>query len=468
MLSVRRLGRFLPYALMALLFYTSWLFRPLLPVDETRYLTVAWEMYARKSFLVPTLNFQPYFQKPPLLFWLVDLSWAALGVNRVAAMAVIFAISSLVVLLTGRLAAALFPGADGMSARLPWLMVGSVPFVIYSSLIMFDLLLTASVLGAFLALIVLSKRGEFRFAILAGLCMGLGMLAKGPVVMTHLIFPIVMYPLWRQADSRLPPRRFIARTGVAILVAGVVAAAWLMPAVFQTGSDFAYGLVWEQSIGRATGTVTGAHARPFYFYMLLFPLALLPWAMLPGFWASRPWKHLGHRTGAGQQDRRVLTFLAAWCIGDLLLLSALSGKQPHYLVPLVPAVAIIFGYFMMQTSLPAIARTATSMIALAAIGQGIASSTIFSRYDLSPTAGFIAKNLNSTFAFAGRYQGELTFLARMAEPVEIVQPLDVDTWLRSHPGEYLITKTRDYPETVGSVVSSQSVDKGYLVVLHKS
>ena len=36
-----------------------WL-RPLLPVDETRYLSVAWEMWSRGDFLVPYLNGEPY------------------------------------------------------------------------------------------------------------------------------------------------------------------------------------------------------------------------------------------------------------------------------------------------------------------------------------------------------------------------------------------------------------------------
>jgi 4-amino-4-deoxy-L-arabinose transferase-like glycosyltransferase len=466
MLSAQRLGRLMPYGLMALLFYASWLFRPLLPVDETRYLSVAWEMFARQSFLVPTLNFEPYFQKPPLLFWLIDLSWAAFGVSRVAAMAVIFAISSLVIFLTGRLAVALFPNVDGLSARMPWLMLGSVAFVIYSSLILFDLLLAASVLGCFLALIALSNRGQLRYAILAGLCIGLGVLAKGPVVLLHVAFPILMYPLWRQPVSSLPPGRFFARTGLALLIAAAVVATWLVPALHQVGGDFAYRLVWEQSAGRVAGTAPGAHARPFYFYLVLLPVALLPWGLSPGLWATRPWRRLREGGDVSQQDFRVLAFLTAWCIGDLLVFSAISGKQPHYLVPLLPVVAIMFGYFMTNIRLSAITGTAVFVVAISVIGQAIASDTILYRYDLSPVAEFVAANRGSKFAFAGRYQGELTFLARMDEPFEILSLSDVDAWLRTHPTGYLITKVRRYPDLTESVAYSQLVKNGYLVVLN--
>ena len=40
--------------------------RPLLPIDETRYLTVAWEMWLDGSYLVPHLNGEIYTHKPPL------------------------------------------------------------------------------------------------------------------------------------------------------------------------------------------------------------------------------------------------------------------------------------------------------------------------------------------------------------------------------------------------------------------
>lgn len=47
--------------------------RPLMPIDETRYASVAWEMWLRGDFLVPYLNGVPYSHKPPLLFWLFHL-----------------------------------------------------------------------------------------------------------------------------------------------------------------------------------------------------------------------------------------------------------------------------------------------------------------------------------------------------------------------------------------------------------
>ena len=76
------------------LFAAGLAFRPLLPIDETRYLSVSWEMLLRGSYLVPTMNFEPYFQKPPMLFWLIDIAWAIVGVSRWSALLVVFAASA--------------------------------------------------------------------------------------------------------------------------------------------------------------------------------------------------------------------------------------------------------------------------------------------------------------------------------------------------------------------------------------
>lgn len=464
MLNSERAERLAPYALLALFFCLSIAVRPLLPVDETRYLSVAWEMYARREFLVPTLNFEPYFQKPPLLFWLIDLAWAVFGVSRVAAVLVIFAISSLAIVLTRRLAVALFPDAPGLQQRVPWLLLGSVVFVIYSSLILFDLLLTVCVLGCFLALLSFAKRGEIRYALLAGACAGLGVLAKGPVLFVHMALPIAMYPLWRRPDG-VTVGRFLVGAGLMTLVAGAIVIAWFGPALYSAGKDFAYGLVWEQSVGRVSGSARGAHARPFYFYLLLFPLAVLPWAVSPGLWQARPWLRIADRNRISRRDLGVLQFLAVWCVGELLMFSAISGKQPHYLVPVLPAIVLIFAYFMAQVRLSAIVGTAMFMLGLFAIGQVTASATIFFRYDLAPVADFVARNGSAELAFSGRYQGELTFLARLEKPFVIVEPSKVNEWLREHPAGYLVTKTMRYPDSTRSVAYSQLAMNGYLVVL---
>ena len=457
--------RYLPYALLAAAFIVVIVFRPLLPVDETRYLGVSWEMLLRGSFLVPTMNFEPYFQKPPLLFWLIDIAWAIFGVSRISAMLVIFLASSLVIHLTTRLARVLVPENEAISQRVAWLMLGNLVFLIYSSLVLFDMLLTAWVLAAVLAFIAFAKGGGLRFAALAGLFIGLGVLTKGPVVLIHVGWPLVLYPFWRDRNAGLAPGRFFAGAGLALLVALVAALLWLVPATWRMGGDFAHNLVWGQMAGRVTGSLQASHARPFYFYLLLLPLALVPWIAMPDLRRQKPLARWREGTGMAAEDRRALRFLALWGGGVLLTFSLIAGKQPHYIVPILPLAVIGFGYFMASVPLAAIRKVAIGGIVVFGVAHAIASVTLFSRYNLVPLADYVHERQDADWAFDGNYQAQFSFLARLEKPVTRLDAAMVEGWLASHPNGYVIRKFKEPPQASDGVSFSIPTEKGYYGVV---
>lgn len=461
MLMSKPLDRLLPYLLLAVLFAAGLAFRPLLPIDETRYLSVSWEMLLRGSYVVPTMNFAPYFQKPPMLFWLIDVVWAIVGVSRWSALLVIFAASAAAVHLTGRLAKALFPGGDALAQRLPWLMVGNLVFAIYASLILFDILLTVFVLAALLCYIAFARGGGMRLALLAGLFLGLGLLTKGPVVLLYAGWAAVLYPLWRDRQADIAAGRFFAGVLLSLVVMLVVGLAWLVPAIAQMGTDFAYSLVWKQAAGRVTGTLKAAHARPFYFYLVLFPLVFIPWIFSPHLW--RYGLLARWREGPSDADRRALALLVFWSLGVLLSFSLISGKQPHYLVPILPAVTVVTAYFMAKVPLTAIRLGAVLTVAVLSVGQGIASKTAFRRYDLTPLADYVRQRQDVPWAFSGDYQAQITFLARLTKPLAVIDDDSEAEWSARHPDGYVIERFGKLPEGLESELSIP-VEKGYLVV----
>ena len=122
--------------------------RPPLPVDETRYLTVAWEMWLRGDLLVPHLNGVPYSDKPPLLFWLINAAWAVFGVSETVARVVPTLFGLATVWLTAALARMLWPETRALAGYAALMVAGSILFALYGSLVMFDTMLTAFVLAA--------------------------------------------------------------------------------------------------------------------------------------------------------------------------------------------------------------------------------------------------------------------------------------------------------------------------------
>ena len=103
---------------------------PALPVDETRYLTVAWEMRLSGDWLLPTLNGEPYSHKAPLLFWLINLVWSALGPSVWSARLVPVAATAAVFVLTWRLGRELFADRGaGVTSLAVVLLAGPATFV---------------------------------------------------------------------------------------------------------------------------------------------------------------------------------------------------------------------------------------------------------------------------------------------------------------------------------------------------
>jgi 4-amino-4-deoxy-L-arabinose transferase-like glycosyltransferase len=456
--------RVLPYLFLALLFATSIAFRPVLPVDETRYLSVSWEMLLKGSYVVPTMNFEPYFSKPPLLFWLIDISWSIFGVGRISALLVIFLASCLFIYLTTHLARVLFPDAGALHRRMPWLVLGNVAFIIYSSLILFDILLTDCILASFLSLLSFARKGNLRYALLAGFFIGLGALAKGPVVLIHVGWPIVLYPIWRDRDRELTPGQFYRGALISLLAAFVVVLLWLVPVIVHMG-DAIYDLIWNQSAGRITGSLRNSHDRPIYFYLLLLPIMALPWLLSPELWRSASRVRSEGQSLVSAADRRALRLLLSWGGGVFVTFSLIAGKQPHYLVPLIPLVTIGIGYFLASAPLWPIRNCTVILLVAVGIGQAVASQTLFRRYDLQPLADYIAERRDADWAFAGDYQDQFGFLARLEKPLAEIDNAKIKDWMGSHPNGYVITVFRKRPKATDGVAFSIRADRGYLGVL---
>ncbi|MBN2741005.1 MAG: glycosyltransferase family 39 protein, partial [Rhodobacteraceae bacterium] len=177
---VTLIGALVTFALFATVLM---MMRPLMAIDETRYLTVAWEMWQGGSKFVPHLNGEIYSHKPPLLFWLVNLAWTAFGQSEWAARLVAPAFGLLSVYLVGRLARAIWPDAPERGGLAALILATSGLFLLYGSTTMFDTMLTAATLMGMLSIWSLQRGLRLGPVIGLGVALALGVLAKGPVIL---------------------------------------------------------------------------------------------------------------------------------------------------------------------------------------------------------------------------------------------------------------------------------------------
>lgn len=425
----------MPVLLMFIMFIAAIAFRPLLPIDETRYMTAAWEMHLRGDWLAPlTVNFQPYHHKPPLLFWLINMAWSIFGVSRWAGTLPVLISAIACVFLTKKLADMLFPDNQQIGRHIPLLMVGSIPFLIYSLLVMFDITLMAFVLASLLALVTFARTGHVKYLLLLALAMGLGVLTKGPVAWLYVVFPMLFGPLW--SPQKMKPLKWYVGCLTAIVLSILPVLLWLVPVLSQSSDKFAYWLVWEQTAGRITGNFNDAHVRPVWFYLPLLPALFLPWGFFPSFWQGL--KNIKHH----YQSEWAVRFLLCWIVPVFIAFSFISGKQPHYLVPLLPGVLLLIALWL-KTPLKKITTVTLSVICILVIGQGIASRTFFPKYDLKPMTDYLQAHKDHDWAFVRKYHGELTFLGRLEKTINDEQMDTVDEWLESHPKGLAIIRYGD-------------------------
>ena len=296
--------------------------RPLLPVDETRYLAVAWEMRGGGHWLVPHLNGEIYSHKPPLLFWLINLVWTVTGVSEFSARLVGPAFGAASIAATAALARRLWPDHPGAGGRAALVLAGTLPFTLYAGLTMFDSMLTlATVLG----MAVLARPGPRAWAWLGG-ALAFGAYAKGPVILIHLVPAALLAPLWTGERRGAAALRLVKALAPGLLLVAV----WLVPALVTGGEDYARATLWTQSAGRVAASF--AHERAVWFFLPLLPVLLWPW-----LWSAGLWRGLARASLRGDRGLRLC---AAWGGATLLLFSLISGKQVHYLIPALPAAAL--------------------------------------------------------------------------------------------------------------------------------
>jgi 4-amino-4-deoxy-L-arabinose transferase-like glycosyltransferase len=481
--KTRPLNMILLAVFIALLTLAAVISRPLTPIDETRYVSVAWEMWLRGDFLVPFKNGQPYSDKPPLLLWLYQLGWAAFGVNDWWPR-LVSPLSSLACLfLTGRLAMKLRPDLPEVSITAPWILASSLLWILFSTSAMFDVLLTVWALVGVLGVWLASKGEGAKGFTFLGLAIGMGVLAKGPVILLHVLPLAVLAPWWARGVDW---KRWYGGIFFSILMGAAIALAWAVPAGLKGGEAFQHAIFWGQTANRMVDSF--AHRRPFWWYLPLLPVLLYPWFIWPGLWKAV-------RASISNGLPQGMKFCLAWSIPVFISFSFISGKQIHYLVPLFPAFALfvaqalasnpqklgtgrlipgalllilaaaalwfafkglplqsdwpgeispwagsaMVGLFALWIVLSSRAQWLTGLVSLAFLVVVLLQvgmiRPLATAYDVTPMAQEISvlQEQHIPVAHVGKYHAQYQFAGRLKQPLEVISAPELPDWLNQHP-----------------------------------
>ncbi len=335
----------------------------LLEPDEGRYAQIPREMLASGNWVVPTLQGEPYLDKPPLMYWLVALSYRLFGVSPDAARlvpAVCVHLTILAVYLLGR------RGVGERPAFWAALLLCVAPgFVGVARLLLLDGLLvlcvTLSVIAGFEAV----RTGKLKLGwwLLAALASGFGFLTKGPIAEL-----LLFVPLW--AFGLLTTGRLMAVVKLrhyALFAAVVVAVnlPWYV-AIYRQEPAFLKHFFWEHNVLRFLQPFD--HLQPVWYYVPILLGGLLPGTVLFVVYL-RSLLFGGPDAAALRSPAGGFWLLAGtWCV---VFFSVSGSKLPTYVLPAYPFLCLALGEFVARTRWHAAVSTRAGVVVVAGVMLGV-------------------------------------------------------------------------------------------------
>jgi 4-amino-4-deoxy-L-arabinose transferase-like glycosyltransferase len=331
----RRLVRLVLIAAAALILYLPGLGRPpLWEPDEGRYAEIAREMYLSRDYVTPRDDFVRYFEKPPLVYWCETAAISIFGANEFAVRLPAALFSAGQVVVTAALAEVMFGEAvailAGIALALSPLFFGFARFATLDPALAF--FMTAALAAFYLS----ARTGDFgdsdgsRWFVISASMLALGTLTKGPVA-PLLCGSIAL--IWILLEGRA---REIARMPwiSSVAVYGAITLPWFALAAYRNPGFLQFFFVHEH----------------FHRYLVEKEHGWGPWFFIPivigGAWPWIFFVPLGLRDAKATEtvsSRSQSRFLMIWFAVIFVFFSIPRAKLGSYILPAIPALAIVAG-----------------------------------------------------------------------------------------------------------------------------
>jgi len=342
-------------------------------VDKTEpmFVEAARQMTVTGDWITPYWNGETRFDKPPLVYWLMAIAFKIIGVNEWAARlpSALFAIA-LTALGFYTLRYFGFPrpataveeqiGHPIQRERQLWISawIGAAIIALNPAWIAWgrtgvsDMLLASTIGMALLTFFLgyAQKEGKKKnsfFSLPEGWYIGfyvfvaLAILAKGPVgaVLPALIIGAFLLYVGKCREV-LQEMRLVQ----GVLITSAIAIPWFVLVTLANGKAYIDTFFGYHNLQRFTSVVS-SHRGPWYFYIPVILVSLAPWSIyLPiaiahlRFWQRDKWKQSPRSAQLG-------LFALFWFICVLGFFSISVTKLPSYVLPLMPAGAIMVTLF---------------------------------------------------------------------------------------------------------------------------
>jgi 4-amino-4-deoxy-L-arabinose transferase-like glycosyltransferase len=324
-----RLLYFLTGTAIFLYFYNLWLPAIWSP-NEAFYAEAAREMLESGNFLTPHFNYEPRFQKPALLYWLIAGSYSLFGISEFSTRIIpaLLAFGSvLLTFLTGKL---LWNKRAGLLAAA--VLATSFEFnqaARYTSPEIALLFFVTLSLFAFLK----GLKSSPRWFYLSYVAMALGVLTKGPAGAVLPMLVIGAYLLFTRKIKEV----FKIKLHYGVIIILLIASPWFIYMVFTYGERY-WSFLWGENFQRFVGKY--GHSSSVFYYFSVIPWNFLPWSVF-----LIPALFLVIRDIFRRNLEENVLFIFLWFAAVFGFFSVSKGKLPPYMLPLFPALSLLIGKY---------------------------------------------------------------------------------------------------------------------------
>ena len=298
--------------------------------DSAIYAEVSKEMLRGHHWLTPYWDFKPFFEKPPLLYWVQIASFRLFGMNELAARLPSALAGVGIVLLV-------YAIVRRMAGPLAGVFAGFVLLTTH----LFDHVMRQGTTDALLVLLIYVtvygyvrlRDGDGRWFYLVCAGLGLGILDKGPAA---LVAPMAIGVDWffrRREKKLISGRQF----WLGMLLLSVIVLPWHIWMVAKFGWAFLNTYIGYHILERATRPLEG-NGGGLLFYFDIIRRGAFPWCIL-GVWAAVKWVW-----------RREWKYSLPWLLMGvtLALYTAVETKLEWYVLPFYPALAMEVGRLLAE------------------------------------------------------------------------------------------------------------------------
>ncbi|MBI5327059.1 MAG: phosphatase PAP2 family protein [Deltaproteobacteria bacterium] len=319
----------------------------LFDTDEAAYSAATREMLETGNYITPTFNYEPFYDKPILFYWLQAVVFKLFGVGEFSARSVsaLFGVGLLAI--TFFFVKRLYGQRAGILAGMCLLV--NLEFFVYTHAAVLDMLLTFFITAALYSfylglqqnrpvlerlpqgdnpshLVSQTPHGNYWY-FLSWVFAAMAALTKGVI---GILFPAMIIFLYLIAVKELREMRKLL-TPKCVLIFLAIASPWYIAQISINGWEFFDAFVIKHHFKRYTGVITG-QSGPLYYYVAVMLIGFFPWvAFLP------------NALYKGFKEKGIYLFGVVWFLAIFIFFSLAGTKEPSYILPLFPITAITTG-----------------------------------------------------------------------------------------------------------------------------